>query len=137
MSQDNYTEMFREYAERMKEIRLLSTPGLDEIEDAGEYGHILVENFSKIGKLAAENRRIINEILKPMLSAWTRRPIRQAGATTGGKASRSMSRKSGKARERITRRSLRTCSGGRKSGMTCPVFSASAGTGCTGTCIRS
>lgn len=68
MSQVNYMELFREYAERMKEIRLLSTPNLDEIKDADEYGHILVENFSRIGKLATENRRIVNDILKPMIS---------------------------------------------------------------------
>ena len=68
MSQDNYPEMFREYAERTKEIRLLSTPNLDEIKDADEYGHVLTENFSKIGKLAFENRRMINDVLKPMLS---------------------------------------------------------------------
>ena len=68
MSQDNYLEMFREYAERTKEIRLLSTPNLDEIKDADEYGHVLTENFSKIGKLASENRRMINDVLKPMLS---------------------------------------------------------------------
>ena len=68
MCQANYMELFREYAERLKEIRLLSTPNLDEIKDADEYGHILVENFSRIGKLATENRRIVNDILKPMLS---------------------------------------------------------------------
>ncbi len=68
MSQVNYMELFREYAERMKEIRLLSTPNLDEIKDADEYGHILVENFSRIGKLATENRRIVNDFLKPMIS---------------------------------------------------------------------
>ena len=68
MSQDNYLEMFREYAERTKEIRLLSTPNLDEIKDADEYGHVLTESFSKIGKLASENRRMINDVLKPMLS---------------------------------------------------------------------
>ncbi len=67
MSQDNYLKMFREYADRMKEIRLLSTPNLDEIKDADEYGNVLVENFSKIGELASENRSIIDDILKPML----------------------------------------------------------------------
>lgn len=74
MSQDNYLEMFREYAERTKEIRLLSAPNLDEIKDADEYGHVLTENFSKIGKLASENRRMINDVLKPMLSPLKHSP---------------------------------------------------------------
>ncbi|MCR5638600.1 MAG: hypothetical protein K6F97_07150, partial [Lachnospiraceae bacterium] len=68
MGNDNYLKMFSEYAERMKEIRMLSTPNLYEIKDADEYSGVLVDNFSKIGRLAAQNRTIINDILKPMLN---------------------------------------------------------------------
>ena len=58
MEQDQYLSLFQQYAKRMREIRLLSTPDLNDINDADEYGQILVENFSKIGKLAIENRKI-------------------------------------------------------------------------------
>lgn len=68
MEQDQYLSLFQQYAKRMREIRLLSTPDLNNINDADEYGQILVENFSKIGKLAIENRKVINDVLKPMLS---------------------------------------------------------------------
>ena len=69
MGQDQYLTLFQQYADRMREIRLLSTPDLNDINDADEYGQILVENFSKIGQLAIENRKIINDVLKPMISS--------------------------------------------------------------------
>ena len=45
----------------MKEIRLLSTPDLSDISDSSEYSRILIDNFSKIGGFAIENRKVINE----------------------------------------------------------------------------
>ena len=68
MEQDQYRTFFQQYVKRMREIRLLSTPDLNDISDADEYGKILIENFSRIGKLAMENRRIIDQVLKPMLA---------------------------------------------------------------------
>ncbi len=50
MEQDQYLTLFQQYAVRMKEIRLLSTPDLNDIKDADEFGQILTEKFSKIGK---------------------------------------------------------------------------------------
>ena len=69
MEQDQYLTLFQQYAARMKEIRLLSTPDLNDIKDPDEFGRILAENFSKIGKLAIENRKIINDVLKPIMSS--------------------------------------------------------------------
>ena len=69
MEQDQYLTLFQQYAVRMKEIRLLSTPDLNDIKDPDEFGRILAENFSKIGKLATENRKIINDVLKPIMSS--------------------------------------------------------------------
>ncbi|MBO4415167.1 MAG: hypothetical protein J5824_04195 [Lachnospiraceae bacterium] len=66
---NNYREVFREYAERMKEIRLLSTPDLSDISDSSEYSRILIDNFSKIGGFAIENRKVINEYIKPLISS--------------------------------------------------------------------
>ncbi|MCR5686336.1 MAG: hypothetical protein K6G81_13145 [Lachnospiraceae bacterium] len=66
---NNYREVFREYAERMKEIRLLSTPELSKIGDSSEYSKILIDNFSKIGEFAIENRKIINEYIKSLISS--------------------------------------------------------------------
>ena len=49
----------REYIERMTEIRTLSTPSLEGIEDADAYGRVLRENFVRIGKLAGKNRELL------------------------------------------------------------------------------
>ena len=38
-----------DYVDRMKKIRMLSTPELTNIEDENEYSKILVNNFSEIG----------------------------------------------------------------------------------------
>ena len=62
------TREFKEYVDRMQVIRALSTPNLELIDDAGEYSRILLDNFSRIGKLASENRIIINQLVKPNLS---------------------------------------------------------------------
>ncbi|MBO6215044.1 MAG: hypothetical protein J6N76_05860, partial [Lachnospiraceae bacterium] len=69
MGQNQYLTLFQQYAERMREIRLLSTPDINKINDPDEYGRILTENFRKIGKLAIENRKIINDVLKPIISS--------------------------------------------------------------------
>lgn len=63
------TRDLEEYVDRMKQIRRLSTPDLEKVEDAGEYSRILLDNFSMIGKMAGENRKVIEELVKPNLSA--------------------------------------------------------------------
>ncbi len=62
---DIFLKDFNDYIERMNEIRLLSTPDLDEIDDSEEYGRTLVRNFSRIGSLASTNRAIIDQYVKP------------------------------------------------------------------------
>lgn len=58
----------REYIERMTEIRTLSTPSLEGIEDADAYGRVLRENFVRIGKLAGKNRELLENDLYPLLN---------------------------------------------------------------------
>ena len=58
----------RDYVERMTEIRTLSTPSLEGIEDADAYGRILQENFVRIGKLASKNRDLLEQYLYPLLN---------------------------------------------------------------------
>jgi len=70
--ESNNLSVFREYVDRMKEIRLLSTPDLDKITNADEYSRLLVDNFSKIGEMARENRKVIDEFIKPYLSRDSR-----------------------------------------------------------------
>ena len=69
MEKDQYLTLFQQYTKRMREIRLLSTPDLNDINNADEYERVLIENFSRIGELATENRKVINDVLKPMISA--------------------------------------------------------------------
>ena len=63
------SEVFDGYVRRMQEIRLLSTPDLSMINEADEYSSTLVRNFSKIGKMAVENRKIMDEFTKHVLSS--------------------------------------------------------------------
>ncbi len=42
---DTYLKDFKEYIERMKKVRILSKPDLEEIGDAKEYSKTLVRDF--------------------------------------------------------------------------------------------
>ncbi len=69
MEKNKTMDLFREYVQNMREIRLLSTPDLGDISDADEYGDVLAKNFTKIGELASKNRVVVNDIIKPLISA--------------------------------------------------------------------
>ena len=60
-------EQFAAYVERMRKVRLLSTPSLDDISVAEDYSRLLLSNFKKIGEYAGENRIMLDEILFPLL----------------------------------------------------------------------
>ena len=62
-------EGFEAYAERMKEIRSLATPTLNEIRIPDDYSHVLKINFQHIGEMAAENRKIIADYIQPVLKS--------------------------------------------------------------------
>lgn len=57
---------FSEYVSRMSDIRLLSSPQLDGIRNADEYSVRLRENFKKIGELATENRKTLDDYIFPL-----------------------------------------------------------------------
>ena len=61
------TKELQGYVDRMKKVRLLSTPDLDQITDAEGYSKLLLHNFSLIGMMAAENRKVIDQLVKPNL----------------------------------------------------------------------
>lgn len=60
-------DQFTAYVKRMQKVRLLSTPSLDDINEADDYSRLLLENFRKIGEYALENRRMLDEVLFPLL----------------------------------------------------------------------
>ena len=62
-------ESFEAYAERMKQIRSLATPTLEEIRIPEDYSRVLKINFQRIGEMAAENRRIIADCIQPVLKS--------------------------------------------------------------------
>ncbi|MBQ8305050.1 MAG: HD domain-containing protein [Blautia sp.] len=66
---------YNDYVERMKEIRRLSAPSLEGIVSADEYSDRLRQSFIRIGKLAAENRAFLDEVLEPILGSG--RPLTQ------------------------------------------------------------
>ncbi len=55
------------YIENMTMIRQLSSPRIDEEDNAEQYSKRLRDNFSLIGKLAMENRELLDKILFPLL----------------------------------------------------------------------
>lgn len=69
----NVKEQFRtglrQYADRMRQIRVLSSPGLEDLKTAEAYSYVRRENFKNIGVLAEENRSFINDTLTPLLSS--------------------------------------------------------------------
>ncbi|MCR5684152.1 MAG: HD domain-containing protein [Lachnospiraceae bacterium] len=62
-------EEFDRYLERMSKIRELSSPPLYDFDDAGDYSRRLKNNFEIIGKLAGENRQMLENVLFPILAA--------------------------------------------------------------------
>ncbi len=60
---------FRDYIDRTVEIRLLSTPSLDEIRDANGYSDRLTQNFIRIGQLAVSNRQFLDEVVFPFVQS--------------------------------------------------------------------
>lgn len=62
-------EEFNRYAERMLEIRKLSSPDIKKFDSADEYSKRLRHNFEKIGRLAAVNREMLDKDLYPLLNS--------------------------------------------------------------------
>ena len=67
MEQDVLNKQFTSYVERMQKVRLLSTPSLEDLKAADEYGRRLRWNFKKIGEYAGENREMLEKVLFPLL----------------------------------------------------------------------
>ena len=62
----NYSQ-FDKYIQRLIRIRTLSTPSIEGIRDADEYGRLLRANFIQVGQLATENRAFLEETLFPLI----------------------------------------------------------------------
>lgn len=60
---------FSEYADRMGEIRRLSSPRISKRDSADGYSARLSDNFTRIGELAAINRRMLDDELYPILES--------------------------------------------------------------------
>ncbi len=53
------------YIRRMSYIRALSSPTIADLVNAGEYSTKLKENFARIGDLAAENKKALEDVIFP------------------------------------------------------------------------
>lgn len=60
-------QQLNEYVSNTAKIRSLSSPSIQDIDNAAEYGTLLQDNFITIGQLAKENREILSEHLFPYL----------------------------------------------------------------------
>ncbi|MBR5115914.1 MAG: hypothetical protein IK096_02500, partial [Lachnospiraceae bacterium] len=67
MLQRSEKEEFDAFVERMAKIRELSSPELYDFDGANDYSERLRNNFETIGKLAGENRKMLDEVLYPLL----------------------------------------------------------------------
>ena len=56
------------YIENTSEIRLLSSPNINEVKDADEYRELLINNFIKIGELSKENCEILEDYYFPLIN---------------------------------------------------------------------
>ena len=73
-------ENVSKYVQNTERLRILSTPSLQEIDSPGEYEIVLRENFRRIGELAEENRKILAEVLMPVLESGRRPSTEQIEA---------------------------------------------------------
>ena len=64
---DEIKEALVSYAERLRQVRVLSAPSVEEVKDADDYSRLLLHNFRRIGELAGENAEVLDKILMPML----------------------------------------------------------------------
>ncbi len=62
-------DAFRQYTERMSAVRRLSSPDVRQFDSADSYSERLRHNFRLIGEMAAENRKMLDEALYPILEA--------------------------------------------------------------------
>ena len=76
----NRFSCFDEYIDRMIRIRLMSSPRLYNIHTAEEYSAVLQENFRKIGQLAAQNRKVYEEVISPILTSEEELPEEEIAA---------------------------------------------------------
>ncbi len=67
MEEEALRRQFMSYVERMKKVRLLSTPSLEDVGMAEDYSRMLLENFRKIGEYAGKNREMLDGVLFPLL----------------------------------------------------------------------
>ena len=57
------------YAERLRMVRRLSAPSVEEVNNADDYCRLLLANFRRIGELAADNETMLRDILMPVLKS--------------------------------------------------------------------
>ncbi len=69
MKEASLKKEFKEYADRMLEIRKLSSPDIKKFDSPDDYSKRLRHNFQKIGRLAAINRNMLDKELYPLLNS--------------------------------------------------------------------
>ncbi len=62
-------EAFTAYAERMRQVRFLSSPSPENIAVPEDYSRVLKDNFTRIGEMAGQNRRVVQDYITPYLKS--------------------------------------------------------------------
>lgn len=68
------------YIKNTEDIRTLSTPSIGKMISPVEYEKALIENFTKIGNLAQENRQLLAEKIMPMIHESKVLDLKQLGS---------------------------------------------------------
>ena len=67
-SNDEIRERLHQYVENITLIRELSSPMVNEVDNAEDYRELLINNFTRIGELAKENTEILNNYYFPLFN---------------------------------------------------------------------
>ena len=65
---EEFRKKFRDYAECIKKIRILSAPDTEKISSGEEYYAVMQKNLEEIGLMSEENRKLLKDVIEPILS---------------------------------------------------------------------
>ena len=69
MKQDKMEQSLRRYVDLSSKIRLLSSPKIEDIENADDYRNTLVDNFTEIGEISDEINQILDNTIHPLINS--------------------------------------------------------------------
>ena len=66
---DDFADKLQKYIDLTLQIKLLSSPRIDEIRDEEDYQKVLMNNFTRIGELSVDINAVLDQYLYPLLNS--------------------------------------------------------------------